>query len=121
MSVFSLPSLLGFAVNVSLVIIILLDNPRSRTHQFFALLIFCFALWNVGDIIVVNSTTPESASIGGGIIVAALLFASSFFLVLSFSFPVSINSRFDRLSIRPLFLILPLLFTILSVSGHSAA
>ena len=114
MSPYSLPALLAFAINVSLVIIILLDNLKSRTHRLLALLVFCFALWNIADIIVINSTMPEVAAIGGAIIVAAVLFASAYFLLLSFSFPVSINSRFDRLHVRPLFLILPLLFTTLS-------
>jgi signal transduction histidine kinase len=114
MSPYSLPALLAFAINASLVIIVLLDNLKSRTHRLFALLIICFALWNVADIIVINSATLEAASLGGAIVVAALLFASAYFLLLSFSFPVSINSRFDRLPIRPLFLILPLLFTMLS-------
>ncbi len=114
MSPYSLPALLAFAINISLVIILLLDNLKSRTHRLFALLIACFALWDVADIIVVNSSTPESASIGGGLIVVALLFASTFFVVLSFSFPVLIHPRFDRVGARPLFLILPLMFSVLS-------
>lgn len=117
MSPYSLPALVAFAINVSLVIIVLLDNPRSHTHRLFALLIFCFALWNFADIIVVNSTTPEAAAVGGAIIVAALLFASAFFLVLSFSFPRPIRSRFDRLPFRPMFLVLPLTFSILAGLG----
>lgn len=114
MSVYSLPSLLAFAVNASLVIIILLENLKSRMYRLFALLVLCFALWNIGDIIVVNSTTLNAASIGGVIIVTALLFASAFFLLLSFSFPRAINSRFDHEVTRPLFLLLPLTFSILS-------
>ncbi|MEW6510196.1 MAG: ATP-binding protein [Bacteroidota bacterium] len=117
MSSYSLPSLLTIGINISLVIIVLLDNLRSRAHRLFALLIFCFALWGVADVVVVNSSTPDSAAIGGAIMVAALLFASTFFLLLSFSFPCSIHSRFDRLPVRPLFLVLPLLFSILAGLG----
>ncbi len=114
MSPFSLPSLLAFAVNISLVIIVLLDNPKSYAHRLFGLVILCFAFWNVADIIVINSSTLEIAAIGAIIIVVVFLFASTFFLLLSFSFPLSIHSRFDRFPIRPLFLILPLIFSLLS-------
>ncbi len=117
MSPYSLPALLAFAVNVSLVIILLLDDPRSHAHRLFALLLFCFALWDIADIIVVSSATPETAAIGGGIIVAALLFASAFFVLLSFSFPRPIESRFNRLPVRPLFLLLPLAYSILAGLG----
>jgi signal transduction histidine kinase len=113
-SVYSIPALLAFGINVSLAVIFFLDDPRSRTHRLFALLVSCFAAWNVADIIVVNSTSPENASVGGAIIVAALLFASSFFLLLSFSFPVSIGSRFDLWPWRSLFLLPPLIFTALA-------
>ena len=113
-SPFSLPSLLAFAINISLVIIVVLDNPKSYAHRLFSLVISCFALWNVADIIVINSSTLEIAAIGAMIIVVVFLFASTFFLLLSFSFPLSIHSRFDRFPIRPLFLILPLIFSLLS-------
>ncbi len=113
-SFYSLPAIVALAINLSLVIIVILDNPKSQAHRLFALLVFCFALWNVADIIIVNSITPELASLGGAIITAAMLFASAFMLLLSFSFPRSVNSKFDRLSVRPLFLVAPLVFTLLT-------
>ncbi|MBI5021708.1 MAG: GHKL domain-containing protein [Ignavibacteriales bacterium] len=113
-SFYSLPAIVALAINLSLFIIILLDNPKSYAHRLFALLVFCFALWNIADIIIVNSITPELASLAGAIIVAAMLFASTFILLLSFSFPRSVQSKFDRLSVRPLFLIAPLIFTLLA-------
>jgi signal transduction histidine kinase len=113
-SPFSLPSLIAFAINISLVIIVVLDNPKSHAHRLFGLVILCFALWNVADIIVINSSTREIAAIGTMIIVVVFLFASTFFLLLSFSFPLSIHSRFDRFPARLLFLVLPLIFSFLS-------
>ena len=114
MSPYSLPSLLAFAINISLVIIVILDNPRSRANRLLGLLIFCFSLWNVADILVVNSSTFEVAAIGTAVIVVVFLFASTFFLMLSFSYPRSINSPFDRNPMQLLLLIPPLLFSVLS-------
>ncbi len=113
MSPYSLPALLAFAINVSLVIIIILDDLRSRTNRLFALLIFCFVLWDAADIIVVNSTTHEAAAIGGAIMGASVLFAPAFLLLLSFVFPHSINPAFDRRGFRLSVFILPLVFTVL--------
>jgi Ribose/Galactose Isomerase len=39
-------------INVSLVIIVFLDSPKSWTRRLFAMLVACFALWDVADIIV---------------------------------------------------------------------
>lgn len=113
-SFYSLPAVVALAINLSLAVIIILDNPKGYSNRLFALLILCFAFWNVADVIIVNSSTLELASLGGAVIVGAMLFASAFFLILSFSFPVSINSKLDRISIRPLFFILPFVFTIIT-------
>lgn len=113
-SFYSLPAIVALAINLSLFIIVLLDNPKSHAHRLFALLVFCFAIWNIADIIIVNSLNPELASLAGAIIAAAMLFASTFILLLSFSFPLSVKSKFNRLSVRPLFLLAPLIFTLLA-------
>jgi signal transduction histidine kinase len=113
-SFYSLPAIIALAINLSLAVIIILDNPKGYSNRLFALLVLCFALWNVADVIIVNSSTVELASLGGAVIVAAMLFASTFFLILSFSFPTSINSKLDRISIRPLFFVLPFVFTIIA-------
>ena len=113
MSPYSLPALLAFVADASLVTIILLDNLKSRTHRLFALLVLCFVLWDIGDIIIVNSTTLNEASIGGVIIMTAILFASTFFLLLSFSFPRAINFRFNHVVTIPLVLLAPFAFSIL--------
>jgi len=112
-SPYSLPALLAFAINVSLVIIIILDDLRSRTNRLFALLIFCFVLWDAADIIVVNSSTPEAAAIGGAIMGASVLFAPAFLLLLSFVFPYPLDPGFDRWGFRMSVFMLPLVFTVL--------
>ena len=114
MSPYSLPALLAFAVNVSLVIIILLDNLKSRTHRLFALLVLCFVVWNAADILIINTSTLETARIGGNIIVAALLAASVIFLLLSFSFPRPFQSHLNRWPIKGALLVPPLGFMLLA-------
>ncbi len=101
-------------LNVSLVFIILLDNPRSRAHRLFALLVFCFVLWNVADIIIINSTTGEGARAGLVMIVAALLSAPAVFLLLSFSFAHATGLYFERWSVTAAVLLPPLVVTVLS-------
>jgi signal transduction histidine kinase len=112
-----LPALLALAINVSLIVIVLLDNFRSHPHRLFALLIACFALWDIADILVVSSVTPEQASLGGGIIVTALVFATTFFLNISFLFPRPVQSRHNQGLIQILSFAIALTFSVLSALG----
>ncbi len=112
MSIYSLPAFFAFAINVSLVVILILNDPKSRTHRLFALLIGCFALLNAADIAMVNSRTPDAASAAGAVIGAGLLFSTTFNLILSFSFPREIKSTFGRWPVRLMFLIPPVTLVI---------
>lgn len=117
MSHYALPALVALTVNVSLIVIVLLDNYRSHPHRLFALLIASFALWNVGDILVVQSASADQARIGADIVVTALLFATALFLNISFVFPREISSAFTRRSVRFGSYGFALVFSVLSASG----
>jgi signal transduction histidine kinase len=110
----SLAALLAFAIDVSLVVIIVLDDVRSRTNRLFALVVGCFALWNAADIVLVNASTPEWASGGGALSVAAFLFAPSFLLLLSFEFPRPMAPQANRSVVRFAILSLPLAMLLLA-------
>lgn len=77
MSFCSLLSLLALVINSSLLIILLLDSPRSLTRRLFAVLVVCFAVCDVAGIIVLISATSEGAS--------------ALFLIFPLSFPDQAN------------------------------
>lgn len=117
MSPYTLPAFVALAVNVSLIVILLLDNYRSHPHRLFVLLLACFALWNVGDILVVNSSTVQEVAVGSGIVASALIFSSTFFLNISFLFPRQIQTKVNQRLIQIVSLPIALAFSIFSALG----
>lgn len=114
---YALPALVALAVNLSLIVIVLLDNFRSHPHRLFALFLACFVLWDIGDILVVSSATAQEASVGSAIIAAALAFAATFFLNLSFLFPRPVPTRLNLRLVQSLSFTAALTFSVLSAIG----
>lgn len=87
MNILALPAALAFTMNFTLCLIVLSSKPKELTHQLFAGFVLSFATWNLGEIIMINSTQPHYAIFGVKIIFVGLTLAPFFFLQFSFVFP----------------------------------
>ncbi len=87
MNIYSLPAVIAFTINFSLAILVFLDNPKNSLNRWFSGFVFIFAIWNLSEIIILNSPQYEKALLGAQILYRALFLAPAFFLIISYLFP----------------------------------
>ncbi|RME01575.1 MAG: hypothetical protein D6814_01235, partial [Calditrichaeota bacterium] len=58
-NIYSLPSIISFTINFSVALIVFLENTRARSHRWFAAFIASFAVWNLAEIVILNSAGNE--------------------------------------------------------------
>ncbi len=95
MSIYAIPALVAFGINLTLCLIVFFDNPRSIVNRVFTLLILSFVAWNGGELIMINSDHPLTAMGGVKIIFAGAFLFPVFFLHFSNVFPQQPNHFFD--------------------------
>ncbi len=95
MSVYALPAAVAFAINLTLCLIVFLNNPQGIVNRVFTLLILCFVGWNAGELIMINSDTQSMALVGVKIIFAGVFLFPVFFLHFSYVFPQKLTRFFD--------------------------
>jgi signal transduction histidine kinase len=112
MSIYALPAALAFGINLTLCLIVFLNNPKGVGNRGFTLLILSFVGWNAGELIMINSDYPSMALVGVKIIFAGVFLFPVFFLHFSFVFPQKLTRFFDGwrsaiLYVGPVALLLP--------------
>ena len=95
MSVYAIPSALAFAINLTLCLIVFLDNPKGVVNRVFTLLILSFVGWNAGELIMINSNLHSMALVGVKVIFAGVFLFPVFFLHFSYVFPEKMTRFFD--------------------------
>jgi signal transduction histidine kinase len=95
MSVYAIPSALAFAINLTLCLIVFLDNPKGVVNRVFTLLILSFVGWNAGELIMINSNLQSMALVGVKVIFAGVFLFPAFFLHFSYVFPEKMTRFFD--------------------------
>jgi hypothetical protein len=95
MSVYALPAALALAINLTLCLVVLFDNPKGVVNRVFTLLILSFVGWNAGELIMINSDRHSMALIGVKIIFAGVFLFPVFFLHFSYVFPQKFTRFFD--------------------------
>ncbi len=88
MNILALPAALAFTMNITLCLIVLSSNPQNIANRLFACFVLSFVTWNVGEFVMINSGSHETAVLGVKIIFAGLAYAPVFFLHFSLVFPV---------------------------------
>jgi two-component system sensor histidine kinase HydH len=96
MNILALPAALAFTMNLTLCLIVLSSNPKNIAHRLFACFVLSFATWNIGEVIMINSSNPVHVVFGVRVIFAGLTFAPLFFLHFSFVFPFKRENRWAR-------------------------
>lgn len=117
MNLLALPSALAFTMNLILCLVVLSSNPKNLAHRIFACFVLSFATWNMGELIMINSSHPERAILGVKIIFVGLTYSPLFFLHFSFVFPFKSKSEWARglklilLYMVPLAILIPFFLT----------
>ncbi len=87
MNILAIPSVLAFAMNLTLCLIVLSSKPKNIPQRVFACFVLSFATWNIGEVIMISGPNPAYAIFGVKVIFAGLTFAPFFFLHFSLVFP----------------------------------
>jgi len=114
MNPYSLPAVIAFTINFFIALVVLLEKPKEALNQWFFLFVFIFSVWNLSEILILNSALYEKALFGAQILYRALFLAPAIFLVISFLFPKSIKYHNPGYAGRVLIFVLPVLLLALS-------
>jgi len=114
MNIYSLPAIISFTINFSIAFIVLMERPRASLNRWFSAFIFSFAIWNLSEILILNSANLLSAPLGAQILYRIIFLAPPFYVVIAYLFP----KNFTRFAVNPIFHIavfsLPVLLLALS-------
>ncbi len=114
MNIYSLPALISFTINISIALIIFLDNSKSDLNRWFSAFVAMFALWNFSEILILNSHTYDSALIGAQVLYRIIFLVPAFFVIIAYKFPQSFHSFSGKLTFYFIIFFFPVLFLILS-------
>ncbi len=101
MNIYSLPAIISFTVNFSLAFIVLMDKPKKSLNRWFAAFIFNFSLWNIAEVVILNSGSRVEALIWAQLLYRLIFLAPAFFVIIAYHFP----RNFHDWSTKPLFYI----------------
>jgi hypothetical protein len=87
MSPYAVLSILAFTSNMILAIFIFSRNPKRIENQLFAFILFFFALWSVGEIIMRTTNDAIIASYGSRIFLTGGFLSAPVYLVFTLFFP----------------------------------
>ena len=115
MNIYSLPAIISFTVNFSLSLIVLMEKPGNTLSRWFAAFIFSFALWNLAEVLVLNSANLSVTFLLGTQILYRIIFlVPAFYVIIAYLFP----KNFNKFATNPLFYVivfsLPILVLTLS-------
>lgn len=86
-SLYALPAIIAFTINISLAIIIILDSPGKKENRIFSSALFFGALWNAGEALLISSDKISQANTGIFLMQAGITALPFLFLLLSFVYP----------------------------------
>ena len=114
MNIYSLPAIISFTVNFSIWLIILLDNPKSSVNRAFSAFVFSFALWNVSEIIILNSANAESALFAAQVLYRIIFLTPALFVITAYFFPRNFHPFTKKVSFYVALFAVPVILLALS-------
>ncbi|GBD92282.1 sensor protein ZraS [bacterium BMS3Abin04] len=114
MNIYSLPAVISFTINLSIALIILLDNPKAYINRWFSAFVFVFVAWNLSEVLILNSSNIESALFGAQILYRIIFLTPAFFVAIAYVFPKNFHSYSKRISFFLILFGIPVFFLILS-------
>jgi len=92
MNIYSLPAIISFTVNFSIAFIVLMEKLRVVLHRWFAAFILSFAIWNLAEILILNSADMLPALLGAQILYRVIFLAPAFYVIISYLFPKNLST-----------------------------
>ena len=114
MNIFSLPAIVSFTINFSIALIVLLDQSNRSLNRWFSAFIFNFALWNLAEILLLNSHNRETALFAAQILYRVIFLAPAFFLIIAYQFPKNIHPYSRKPYFPVLIFAIPIILLIFS-------
>ncbi len=111
MNIYTLPALLSLIVNFSVALVVLMERPKAALNRWFAGFIFSFALWNISEVIILNSAEEKMALFAAQILYRVLFLAPAFYVSIAYLFPRPLKT-----SPKPLFYIIVFALPVLALS-----
>jgi len=90
----------------------LLEKPRDVLHQWFAAFILGFAVWNLAEILILNSADMLPALLGAQILYRVIFLAPAFYVIISYLFPKNLST----FATNPLFYVAVFSLPVLALS-----
>ncbi|GEM_PF-785131 len=114
MNIYSLTAVVAFTINFSMGLMVLLENPRATLNRWFSAFIFSFALWNLSEIIILNSASLKSALFAAQVMYRIIFLTPALYVVIAYLFPRNVHPRVVQ---PPFYLLLFALPVILLVAS----
>jgi len=112
-----LPVSLAFVINLTLAIFVFLYNPRRLVNRLFGLFVFSFAIWNLGEFIMIISSADAITLWGIRLILFGMFLSPAFFLHFSLIFPRRIRLPIlEKLELIPIYTV-PVFLFLISIWG----
>jgi len=99
MNIYSFPAIISFTVNFSIAFIVLMEKPKVSLNRWFAAFIFSFAIWNLTEVLILNSADLSSALFAAQILYRIIFLAPAFYVIIAYMFP----KTFNKFATNPLF------------------
>jgi len=116
-TIFALPVSLAFVINLTLAIFVFLYNPRRLVNRLFGLFVFSFAIWNLGEFIMIISSADAITLWGIRLILFGMFLSPAFFLHFSLIFPRRIRLPIlEKLELIPIYTV-PVFLFLISIWG----
>ena len=117
MNIFALPVILAFVINLILTIFVFFYNRRRLANRLFGLFVFSFAIWNLGEFVMIISRADVITAWGVRLILFGMFLSPAFFLHFSLIFPRRIRPRLlEKFELIPIYAI-PLFLFLISIWG----
>ena len=118
MTIFALPVSLAFGINLTLAIFVFLNNPRRMVNRLFGLFVFSFAIWNLGEFVMIIGRVDAITFWGIRLILFGMFMSPAFFLHFSLVYPRRIHlPLLEKLELIPIYTV-PIFLFLISIWGN---
>ena len=117
MTIFALPVILAFVINLTIASFVFLNKPHRSINRLFGLFVFAFAVWNIGEFIMIIGQTDRITALGIRLILFGIFLSPAFFLHFTLIPPRKIRlSLLRKLELLPIYIV-PVFLFLVSVLG----
>lgn len=117
MNIYSLPALISFTINISVALIIILEDPKADLNRWFSTFLSLFAFWNLSEIVILNVHNSNNAIFAAHILYRIIFLVPAFFVIIAYKFPKSFNKFSNKFMFYFIIISIPIIILALSFPG----